>query len=168
MEEKDKKDISKISKEVNIMVNATICFFFIVCFCAVFKESHIRGRQYEKNRISAYFKTDFEEVYEIQSSEVLIGTGKNADIRIHIPGISRQKKRWWGQKLAGIKDIHAYAALKEDGQFYIRNLSTQFPIYMEFGEEKRSIRPEDGEIKMYHGVRLIFGRCRLTFYRGVV
>lgn len=151
------------------MLTAMMVIFFVFCFYAVFQESCVRERQYKEHGISAYFKTEFEQTYEIRSSEIFIGTGKNADIRIHIPGVDRKKNRWWGQRrLAGIKQIHAYAALKDDGQFYIRNLSKRFPIYMEFGEERRRIRSRDGEVKLYHGTRLIFGGCRLTFYRGTV
>ena len=151
------------------MLTAMMVIFFVFCIYAVFQESRVRERQYKEHRISAYFKTEFEQTYEIRSSEIFIGTGKNADIRIHIPGVDRKKNRWWGQRrLAGIKEIHAYAALKDDGQFYIRNLSKRFPIYMEFGEERRRIRSRDGGVKLYHGTRLIFGGCRLTFYRGTV
>ena len=115
------------------MLTAMMVIFFVFCFYAVFQESRVRERQYKEHGISAYFKTEFEQTYEIRSSEIFIGTGKNADIRIHIPGVDRKKNRWWGQRrLAGIKQIHAYAALKDDGQFYIRNLSKRFPIYMEF------------------------------------
>ena len=169
MEEKNKAVISKISREVNIMFNVIMLIFFTACFCAVFQESRIRDRQYREHGISAYFKTEFEQIYEIRSSEIFIGTGKNADIRIHIPGVNRKKNRWWGKsRLAGIQEIHAYAALKDDGQFYIRNLSKRFPIYIEFGEERRAIHSKDGEVKLYHGEKLIFGGCRLTFYRGAV
>lgn len=151
------------------MLTAMMVIFFVFCFYAVFQEPRVRERQYKEHGISAYFKTEFEQTYEIRSSEIFIGTGKNADIRIHIPGVDRKKNRWWGQgRLAGIKEIHAYAALKDDGQFYIRNLSKRFPIYMEFGEERRRIRSRDGEVKLYHGTRLIFGGCRVTFYRGTV
>jgi len=151
------------------MLTAMMVIFFVFCIYAVFQESRVRERQYKEHGISAYFKTEFEQTYEIRSSEIFIGTGKNADIRIHIPGVDRKKNRWWGQRrLAGIKEIHAYAALEDDGQFYIRNLSKRFPIYMEFGEERRRIRSRDGEVKLYHGTRLIFGGCRLTFYRGTV
>ena len=169
MEEKDKTVVSKTIREVITMLTAMTVVFFVSCFCAVFQESRIRERQYKEHGISAYFKTEFEQTYEIRSSEIFIGTGENADIRIHIPGVDRKKNRWWGQRrLAGIKEIHAYAALKDDGQFYIRNLSRRFPIYMEFGEERTAIRPKDGEVKLYHGAKLVFGGCRLTFYRGTV
>ena len=145
------------------MLTAMMVIFFVFCFYAVFQESRVRERQYKEHGISAFFKTEFEQTYEIRSSEVFIGSGKNADIRIHIPGVDRKKNR-----LAGVKEIHAYAALKDDGQFYIRNLSRRFPIYMEFGEERTAIRPKDGEVKLYHGAKLVFGGCRLTFYRGTV
>lgn len=169
MEEKDKAFVSKIIREVITMLTAMMVIFCACCFCAVFQESRIRDRQYKEHGISAFFKTEFEQTYEIRSSEVFIGSGKNADIRIHIPGVDRKKNRWWGQRrLAGIKEIHAYAVLKDDGQFYIRNLSRRFPIYMEFGEERTAIRPKDGEVKLYHGAKLVFGGCRLTFYRGTV
>lgn len=151
------------------MANIITMIFFVSCFCAVLQEARARERHYEEHGISAYFKTDFGQIYKIRSSEIFIGTGQNADIRIHIPGIGRKKNRWWGRPwLAGIKEIHAYATLKEDGQFYIRNLSARFPIYMEFGEEKTEIRPKDRDIKIYHEAKLVFGGCRLTFYRGAV
>lgn len=169
MAEKNKTTVSKIIGEVTAMLIGIMAVLFALCFCAVFQESRIRERQYKEHGIAAYFKTEFDQTYEIRSSEIFIGTGKNADIRIHIPGVDRKKNRWWGQRrLAGIKELHAYAELKDDGQFYIRNLSKRFPIYMEFGEERRRIRSKDGEVKLYHGAKLIFGGCRLTFYRGTV
>lgn len=141
--------------------------FLAICFWALMQEAKAREQQYEKYCLAAYFKTDFEQVYVIRSSEIFIGSGRNADIHIHIPGIDRKKNRWWGKrKLAGIAPIHAYAVLKEDGQFYFRNLSNRFPVYMEFGDERKTILPADGDTKLYHGVRLVFGGCRLTFCRG--
>ena len=74
------------------------------------------------------------------------------------------RKTGGGEK--GIAPIHAHAVLKEDGQFYVRNLSNRFPVYMEFGDERKIILPADGDTKLYHGVRLVFGGCRLTFCRG--
>lgn len=142
-------------------------FFLVVCFQALIQEANARGQQYEKYCLSAYFKSDFGQVYKIRSSEIFIGSGCNADIRIHVPGSDHKKNRWWDkQKLAGITSIHAYVALKEDGQFYIRNLSNRFPFYMEFGDERKRILPADGDTKLYHGVRLVFDEYRLTFCRG--
>lgn len=141
--------------------------FLAVCFWALLQEANEREQQYEKHCLAAYFKTDFGQVYVIRSSEIFIGAGRNADICIHIPGIDQKKNRWWGKrKLAGIAPIHAHAVLKEDGQFYVRNLSNSFPVYMEFGDERKAILPADGDTKLYHGARLVFGGCRLTFGRG--
>lgn len=141
--------------------------FLAVCFWGLMQEANAREQQYEKHCLSAYFKTDFGQVYVIRSSEIFIGSGHNSDIRIHIPGLDRKKNRWWGKrKLGGIAPIHAHAVLKEDGQFYVRNLSNRFPVYMEFGDERKTILPADGDTKLYHGVRLVFGGCRLTFCRG--
>ena len=95
------------------MLTAMMVIFCACCFCAVFQESRIRDRQYKEHGFSAFFKTEFEQTYEIRSSEVFIGSGKNADIRIHIPGVDRKKNRWWGQRrLAGIKEIHALCRIE--------------------------------------------------------
>ena len=101
-------------------------------------------------------------IYQVEAGEIFIGTGKNADLKLGIPGADRGEYRGC---LWGIKPLHVQVCAREDGWFYIRNL-TDTPVLTKIGQTEEVLLEGDSERKLLHGMNINFGTYQITFYRG--
>ena len=132
-------------------------------FWAARQESDARREEYVRRHFAACFILPDGRIYQVEAGEIFIGTGKNADLKLGIPGADRGEYRGC---LWGIKPLHVQVCAREDGWFYIRNL-TDTHVLTKIGQTKEVLLEGDSERKLLHGMNINFGTYQITFYRGV-
>ena len=136
--------------------------YFVFTFWAILQEGKGRREKFI-HQFSGYFSMPDGRIYQIESSEFFIGRSRNAEFRIYLPGVSDRK---WPED---INPFHAYVEQKNDGWLYIQNLSSRIPITVIKNDgTKRLLTSKDGQQRLYHNMRHIFGTTyEIRFHKGV-
>lgn len=137
---------------MNFIGAALMAIVIVVCFLGGIYEKKLRKEDLETYKIAAYLQFEEGYVKQIFSDELLLGAGKNSDVRI--PLASKE-----------VASIHAHI-YRAGEYFHIENIVNGKPIIVKYVNEENVLHYGEKNI-LRDGSRIIIGNQEMMFKRGV-
>lgn len=116
-----------------------------------------------QSQVAASFIHPDGHISRMLSHEVIIGTAKNADMRVYLPRI---RKGAFGFIPYKVDKMHIFVEKKRDA-FLIRNISEEYPVELKLGNARKFLK-YDEVCELPHECEISLGGYIIKFRKGRV